>query len=133
MEDLDYMLEDDVIFEEEVAGDDTIWWEWESEDSIGDEGITVVEEDRASNIFLADTNQYDEEEGEVFIPSNTLYKVMQELKGREKLGKEKYDTTVDREDLTSTEWLQHLKEELMDAVLYTQRSIDLLETVKEKL
>jgi len=54
----------------------------------------------------------------------TLEKIQGEFSSREELGVKKYGTTVDRSDLNRTEWLQHLKEELMDGVLYAQRSID---------
>lgn len=42
---------------------------------------------------------------------------------RAELGKEKYGTTLDRTDLIDTEYLQHLKEELMDGVLYLNKFI----------
>ena len=59
--------------------------------------------------------------------SKTLQEVIKDMKAREELGKVKYGTTVDRGDLTLRDWLQHLLEEQMDAVLYTKaaiRSID---------
>lgn len=59
--------------------------------------------------------------------SKTLNKVVSEMEAREQLGILKYSTTVDRDDLSKLDWLQHLKEELMDAVLYVQRVIDHLE------
>jgi hypothetical protein len=40
---------------------------------------------------------------------------------RAAVGKEKYGTTLDREDLTNIEWLTHLQEELMDATLYIEK------------
>lgn len=40
---------------------------------------------------------------------------------RSKVGKEKYGTTLDREDLSLSEWLTHLQEELMDATNYIER------------
>jgi hypothetical protein len=47
--------------------------------------------------------------------------VREELLNRSELGIEKYKTTLDRTDLTNLDWLQHLKEELMDATLYVTR------------
>lgn len=52
---------------------------------------------------------------------STLEKVIDDLKAREKLGKERYGTTVDRTDLSREEWEQHLYEELLDAVMYLRR------------
>lgn len=37
---------------------------------------------------------------------------------RSELGIKKYGTTMDRTDLTEIEWINHLQEELMDALIY---------------
>ena len=63
--------------------------------------------------------------------SKTLDKVIAQLQQREELGKSKYGTTVDREDLTMIEWLEHAKQEAMDQVLYLQRCIDYLQPNKQ--
>ena len=52
--------------------------------------------------------------------SNALQSVISQMKEREQLGLAKYGTTVDRTDLNLLEWLEHLKQELMDAVLYIE-------------
>jgi len=49
--------------------------------------------------------------------------VRKDLKQRSKVGIKKYNTTLDREDLTLLEWHQHHYEELLDAALYTKRII----------
>ena len=46
--------------------------------------------------------------------------VITQLKSREQKGLLKYGVTTERTDLTTLEWLQHLQEELMDAILYIQ-------------
>jgi len=40
---------------------------------------------------------------------------------RSQRGIEKYNTTLEREDLDLQAWLNHLQEELMDATLYVER------------
>ena len=40
---------------------------------------------------------------------------------RAKVGKEKYGTTMERDDLTFNEWITHLQEELMDAIVYIEK------------
>ena len=40
---------------------------------------------------------------------------------RSNAGLKKYGTTLDREDLTLDQWINHLLEELMDATLYLSR------------
>lgn len=52
--------------------------------------------------------------------------VISSFKQRSEVGINKYNKTMDRDDLTTLEWLQHLQEELMDATLY-------LEKLKQKL
>jgi hypothetical protein len=52
--------------------------------------------------------------------------VIEQFKQRSNVGINKYGVTLDREDLSALEWLQHLQEELMDATLYVQK-------LKEKL
>lgn len=50
--------------------------------------------------------------------SELLKQVISEFEEREKRGFQKYGTTMDRNDLSLEEWIQHLREELMDAILY---------------
>ena len=64
------------------------------------------------------------------IEDSTLDRVVEEMRKRQELGLNKYGCTVDRNDLSGKEWLQHLKEELMDGVLYAQRAIDTLEKLE---
>lgn len=51
-------------------------------------------------------------------------KVIEAFRKRSERGLEKYGTTLDRNDLTNLEWLQHLQEELMDATLYIEKLKD---------
>ena len=37
---------------------------------------------------------------------------------RSEIGINKYGVTMDRNDLTELEWINHLQEELMDAIIY---------------
>jgi len=48
-------------------------------------------------------------------------KVIGLFRSRSKRGIEKYGTTLEDNDLTHLEWLQHLQEELMDATLYIEK------------
>ena len=55
--------------------------------------------------------------------------VIQQYVQRSMVGKKKYGTTLDREDLTVIDWIQHTQEELMDATLYLEK---LKQTLIEK-
>jgi hypothetical protein len=59
--------------------------------------------------------------------------VIDKFAERAKVGHQKYGTTMDRTDLTRKQWLQHLQEELMDAVVYAQKLLVMIDGVdKEK-
>jgi hypothetical protein len=47
--------------------------------------------------------------------------VVVQLRTRAEAGKKKYGTTMERDDLTLMQWLQHLQEELMDAAVYVEK------------
>ena len=47
--------------------------------------------------------------------------VVAQLRTRAEKGKLKYGTTMERDDLTLIQWLQHLQEELMDAAVYVEK------------
>jgi hypothetical protein len=47
--------------------------------------------------------------------------VVAQLRTRAEAGKKKYGTTMERDDLTLMQWLQHLQEELMDAAVYVEK------------
>ena len=47
--------------------------------------------------------------------------VIEKFKERSEAGIKKYGTTLDRDDLSLFEWLNHLQEEMMDAILYVQK------------
>lgn len=47
--------------------------------------------------------------------------VLAQFKERSSVGIEKYGTTLDRNDLSTLEWLKHAQEEAMDFILYLER------------
>lgn len=47
--------------------------------------------------------------------------VLNRFSFRSKLGIKKYGVTLQRDDLTTSEWLQHAQDEAMDFVLYLER------------
>jgi hypothetical protein len=47
--------------------------------------------------------------------------VIEQFKQRSETGIKKYNTTLDRTDLTRLEWLQHAQEEAMDLILYLEK------------
>jgi hypothetical protein len=57
--------------------------------------------------------------------------VIDKFQQRSDVGIRKYGTTLDREDLSILDWITHLQEELMDAVLYSQKIKKQLEDNKD--
>ncbi len=53
--------------------------------------------------------------------SKILAEVIEDMRRREQKGIENYHTTMDRKDLTTSQWITHLREELMDAILYLKK------------
>jgi len=47
--------------------------------------------------------------------------VIESFLQRSKVGKEKYNTTLDRDDLSLLDWIQHCQEEYMDGILYLEK------------
>ena len=58
-------------------------------------------------------------------------KVCAKIQARAEVGKKKYGVTMEREDLSTEEWLNHLQQELMDASVYVERLLTLLEPLNE--
>jgi hypothetical protein len=59
-------------------------------------------------------------------------KVIDKIRQRAELGRKKYGTTMEREDLAPGEWLQHWQEECLDAAIYAQKLIDLFNPEKKE-
>jgi hypothetical protein len=47
--------------------------------------------------------------------------VINKFKQRSEVGIKKYNTTLDREDLTKQDWIEHAQEEAMDLILYLEK------------
>jgi hypothetical protein len=55
--------------------------------------------------------------------------IIDQFVDRAAFGKQKYNTDLDREDLSILEWIEHAKQEHMDAILYLEK---LKKTVEAK-
>jgi succinate dehydrogenase flavin-adding protein (antitoxin of CptAB toxin-antitoxin module) len=50
-----------------------------------------------------------------------LESLLDKFRQRSEVGQRKYNTTLDRKDLTLIEWLNHAQEEAMDLCLYLEK------------
>lgn len=65
-----------------------------------------------------------------FKPDSIVQAVIQRFHDRAKFGKDKYGTTLDREDLTMEEWIQHAQDEAHDFILYLEKMKQLIQRFK---
>jgi hypothetical protein len=56
-----------------------------------------------------------------FKPDSIVQAVIQRFVDRAKFGKKKYNTDLDRKDLSTLDWIQHAQDELHDGILYLER------------
>ena len=54
------------------------------------------------------------------------------IQARSDKGIAKYGVTMEREDLSITEWLTHLQEEMMDAILYVEKLLQVQPDEEER-
>jgi hypothetical protein len=47
--------------------------------------------------------------------------VLDKFLTRAHIGKKKYGTDLDRNDLSTSDWISHAQDELMDAILYLEK------------
>jgi dihydrofolate reductase len=57
-------------------------------------------------------------------------KIIEQIRARQAAGALKYGTTMRRDDLSVGDWLQHAKEEMLDAAIYLQKLQDVQIQVK---
>lgn len=56
-----------------------------------------------------------------FQPDSVVQAVIDKFRNRAQMGKEKYNATMDRDDLEFFDWLNHFQEELMDGIIYAEK------------
>lgn len=57
--------------------------------------------------------------------------VINKIRDRAMIGFESYGQTMERTDLSDTQWLSHLQEELLDGAIYIEKLMELEHTVKQ--
>lgn len=100
--------------------------------SVGN-GATVVSAKSAAAAIPANTSQRESIQNNTkniekknfeeksYCDDSVVNSVIEEFISRSNFGKLKYGVTLDREDLSLKDWIQHMQEELMDAILYLEK------------
>lgn len=58
---------------------------------------------------------------EIKVTDSVVDSIIDQFVERATFGKQKYGTDLDREDLSILEWIEHAKQEHMDAILYLEK------------
>jgi len=58
---------------------------------------------------------------EGFQPDSVVQSINKKFVARAEVGYNKYNATMDRDDLTTDEWINHAMEEMMDMLLYMEK------------
>ena len=67
------------------------------------------------------------------IEDQIVIRVLSRFSERSQVGIAKYNTTLERTDLSTLEWLTHAQEEAMDFVLYLERLKDEFRNTKRNV
>jgi len=59
--------------------------------------------------------------------------IIEQFTSRARMGKAKYGVDLDRTDLSLLEWIEHAKQEHMDAILYLEKIKQTLESGESKI
>ena len=87
--------------------------------------------------YISDSKSYREfekymEEKKQHKLDSVVTSIIEQFISRAKMGKAKYGVDLDRTDLTLLEWIEHAKQEHMDAILYLEK-IKQIVSGKEKV
>lgn len=55
------------------------------------------------------------------MPDSIVSSVIEKIENRAKIGFEKYGVTMDRDDLSLVQWIEHAQEEMMDMLIYLEK------------
>ena len=56
-----------------------------------------------------------------YVTDTVVTSIINQFVERAQYGKKKYSTDLDRKDLTTLDWIEHAKQELMDGILYLEK------------
>ena len=85
----------------------------------------------ASRDFRDDSIIYDESNSRTVLKADSIVDdIVDQFIDRSRVGKLKYGVTLDRADLSLSEWLEHAIQEHMDAILYLKKIKTLIDGIK---
>ena len=70
---------------------------------------------------IKEFSYYEDPKGDLTKLDSVVTSVIDQFAQRSTVGQKKYGTDLDRKDLTTLEWIEHAKQELMDGILYLEK------------
>ena len=70
---------------------------------------------------IKEFSYYENSGGKLEKLDSVVTSVINQFTQRSLVGQKKYGTDLDRKDLTTLEWIEHAKQELMDGILYLEK------------
>ena len=70
---------------------------------------------------IKEFSYYEDSKGKLEKLDSVVTSVIDQFTQRSLVGQKKYGTDLDRKDLTTLEWIEHAKQELMDGILYLEK------------
>ena len=70
---------------------------------------------------IREFSYYENSDGNLQKLDSVVTSVIDQFTQRSIVGQKKYGTDLDRKDLTTLEWIEHAKQELMDGILYLEK------------
>jgi hypothetical protein len=70
---------------------------------------------------IKEFSYYEDKSGELHKLDSVVTSIVEQFTQRAIAGKAKYGVDLDRTDLTLLEWIEHAKQEHMDAILYLEK------------
>ena len=72
-------------------------------------------------MVIKEHHYVEDKNGELVQLDSVVSSILNQFTTRSLMGKEKYGVDLDRNDLTLLEWIEHAKQEHMDAILYLEK------------
>jgi hypothetical protein len=72
-------------------------------------------------MVIKEYHYVEDKNGELIQLDSVVSSILNQFTTRAKMGKAKYGVDLDRTDLTLLEWIEHAKQEHMDAILYLEK------------
>ena len=86
-----------------------------------------ISDSKSYREYLVEMEKQQEDTPQPFKLDSVVTSVIEQFTSRAKMGRAKYGVDLDRTDLTLLEWIEHAKQEHMDAILYLEKIKQIVE------